>query len=508
VRTTLRSRSGPLIALLAARKNEEAWEHENFDRHGAFSYFLLRALNTAEADSIIRDNRISVSELLRYIRNGVEDGTLDRQHPTDFIEVDSLRTEVMAEIGPPGIPVSLKWDPMPPEAFSRKKRLPVAARTASEKAPPLSDAELRALIELEDRGQEILQRYLEGDEYPPAQSDFERGAAIYEKALQLAPGSIDLESRRDFFLGRVRIFQKRYADAVDLLERAVRLDPGSAVAYNALGIAYLEQAEYPRAILAFEDAIRRSIYWAYPRHNLALALTEAGEYDEAVRTYEIAMDLAPQYSYLPHNLGLVYQRMNRLRDAARYYRRAVRLAPERAAPYIALGVLNSSERQLREALDLLARHPDPDKLAIARHSLALLLSRRRGRFDEAVRLWRENIAAADYLPSRFSLAEALADRHPAQAVTEYEEIARRNPKNVAVRLRLAALLRGRPDRAREHLRAALSLELVNPLLYVRLAELEAAENPGRARKLYDEALCLTTDPEMRHDIERARKKLP
>ena len=61
-------------------------------------------------------------------------------------------------------------------------------------------------------------------------------------------------------------------------KQSVRIDPGEAYGYNALGIAYLEQADFAKAIPAFRDAARRAPNWSYPLHNLALAYVEAGDY--------------------------------------------------------------------------------------------------------------------------------------------------------------------------------------------------------------------------------------
>ena len=142
-----------------------------------------------------------------------------------------------------------------------------------------------------------------------------QGARYMQAARTLTRESLYLEGREDFFSGRAMLFDKKFADAAGLIEQSVRIDPGAAYAYNALGIAYLEQAQFDKAIPAFRDAFRRAPHWSYPLHNEALAHIEAGEYQPAIRLYVQAMKLTPQYSYLPYNLGLVYQRLNRRSDA-------------------------------------------------------------------------------------------------------------------------------------------------------------------------------------------------
>ena len=246
---------------------------------------------------------------------------------------------------------------------------------------------------LEDKGQEVLVRYLAGEQRPQTRGEFLAGQKYYEAAALLARDSVFLESRKDFCEGRVAIFDKNYPAAATLLERAVRLDPERAYAYNALGIAYLERADYDRASSAFRDAAKRAPYWAYPLHNLALALAEKGDSEGAIRAYRRAIQLAPKYAYLRYNLGLVYQRTNRHREAEEAYREALAIAPDDAQTLNALGSLKASEGKAAEAERLyreaLAKKAD---LLEARHNLAVLLWDRPGRAAEAVSLWRENLA--------------------------------------------------------------------------------------------------------------------
>ncbi len=129
-----------------------------------------------------------------------------------------------------------------------------------------------------------------------------------EAARTLTRESLLLEGRQDFFEGRALLFDHNFGDAAALLEQSIRIDAGAAYGYNALGIAYLEQAQYDKAIPAFRDAFQRAQQWSYPLHNEALARVQTGDYSGAIKLYQHAMRLTPQYSYLPYNLGLVYQR--------------------------------------------------------------------------------------------------------------------------------------------------------------------------------------------------------
>ena len=281
-------------------------------------------------------------------------------------DVDSFQAAIAAKRLLPDTQGSA-WDPL--------------TRLRSELSPEqlfLQENSLR--VALEDQAQQVLLRYLAGDQSPQAKGDFDSGSKYMEAAMRLTPESLYLEGRDSFFRGRAYLFDKQYDQAANLLEQSVRIDPGEAYGFNALGIAYLEQADFSKAIPAFRDAARRAPNWSYPLHNLALAYVEAGDYQDAIRSYQQAMRLTPQYSYLPYNLGLVYQRLNRRRDAETAYRRAMLLAPDSAEPLNALGSLRASEGKQAEAEKLYrdALQKNPSLLA-ARHNLGLLLASLKGR---------------------------------------------------------------------------------------------------------------------------------
>jgi len=534
---------GQMFGLMASRPRELSIEGPQFGGgHGAFSYFVLKGLN-GEADKN-SDQIVDVNELISYVQTKVPEATQDKQHPREFGTFDNALP--LADVRKPGInlararfplvydsagePLYLAAAQAAPGALSSETQRAIArldeAIAAGRFDPRQAGSAFAALgelkgllpperllletnkvrVALEDRGQQVILRYLTGDQVPQTKDDFARGAALYNYARLLTPESLFLDARESFCQGRTLLFDKRFSQSVDLLERAVRLDPQGAQSYNALGIAYLEQARYQEAIPAFRDAIRLAPHWSYPLHNLALAYTETGDYQAAIRAYEQAMRLTPQYAYLPYNLGLVYQRLNRRRDAERYYRRAIALAPDSGEPYNALGSLKAFSGKAREAEQLyreaLAKNP---RLLPARHNLALLLAEQRDRRGEAVALWQENLRLdPSFLPSRLSLAEVLDD--PRAAAEEYRAVLRERPEYVAARLALAAALTKAGDgtAALAELREAERLEPSNPRVAEQIGDLERGlGHPAEASAAYRKALELSREPETR---KRLRKK--
>jgi tetratricopeptide (TPR) repeat protein len=547
-----------VFGMLAAQKSQVAIEGFNYGGgHGAFTYFLMRGLNGA-AD-LNGDGKVTMDELADYVKDKVQESTASQQIPKTIGDID--QTRVMARVDKPGIelkdytrvvltasrsinpPAALTLAAIPalPSTASRLKYQDAATLVdqfekavaegrilnteeqgaftflAALKARLKSDDYQREAeklrVALENRGQEVLLAYLAGDRVPQQRADFLLGEAYFEAALLLAPDSLYLQSRLTFCQGRAAIFDKDYAGAAALLERAIGLDGERGYAYNGLGIAYLERANYDLAIAAFRDAARRAPYWAYPLHNMALAYTEKGDYDNAIRVYQRAMRLAPRVAYLPYNLGLLYQRMNRPADAEAMYRRALGTEPGNAQALNALGSLKAAAGRRVEAEQFYeqALERDPALLA-ARHNLAVLLAADAKRSGEALALWRDNLARdPDYLPSRLSLARALAATgHNEEAAQEYEKVIAARPAYVAARLALADVdIRiGKPNGAVSQLQQALQLQPGAPEILEQAARAYASlGRTAEARSAYERALQLAPDGAARKRIRAALEKL-
>jgi tetratricopeptide (TPR) repeat protein len=534
---------GDLFGLLASRPREVSLEGPEFGGgHGVFSYFVIKGLEGA-ADAN-QDGVVDADELIKYVSDQVPMATANKQHPREFGTYDNMMR--LSDTRKPGIDVA-QWRLMmdsrdggplylagAPQlasgaqaeldrftsAIDAGRLLPadpnnaftaLGAVKSAVTAEQYQERENQLRVALENKGQQVLLRYLAGEETPQSRDEFQSGARYMDAARTLTQESLFLEGRQDFFQGRALLFDKKFPEAANLLEEAVRIDPGAAYGFNALGIAYLEQADYDKAIPAFRDSVRRAQHWSYPLHNLALAYVETGDYRSAIRAYQEAIRLTPQYSYLPYNLGLVYQRLNRRKEAETEYAKAKMLAPNSAEPYNALGTLKASEGKRAEAEQLYrqALQKSPSLLA-ARHNLALLLAAQKGREKDAIELWRENLRqSADYLPSRLSLASALAAQGDnAGAVEEYRKILEAKPDYVAARIALADVLIKTNDRdgALDQLHQATKRDSQDPALFERIGDLEAArQHQAEARTAYQSALGLKPERGMRKRIETKLK---
>jgi tetratricopeptide (TPR) repeat protein/predicted nucleic acid-binding protein len=557
--STLPPRKTQVFGMLASQAGQESIEGEDFGGgHGAFTYFLLNGLNGA-ADTAQR-GKVTMGDLSAYVPAAVRDGTRGKQLPKQIGTADESRT--LADLSQDGItlppftgltltaarrraapldePPSPSAPPPDPIVIDRQRAADAVrgfeeAIRAGSLLPTddhsafgfldalraglaLRDYQLESdklRVALEDRGQQVLVRYLEGEAVAQDRADFEHGRQAFEAAKILAPDSVYLDSRALFCQGRVAVFDGKFDDAEALLERSVGLDPQRAYAYNGLGIADLERANYDRAILAFRDAAARAPYWPYPVHNLAVAYTEKGDYANATSAYKRARLLAPRAAYVPYNLGLLYQRMHRLADAEAMYRLALQFEPRNAQVLNAIGTLKAAggrpaDRAQAETLYRQALALDAGLLA-ARHNLAVLLADT-NRLADAILLWRENLARdPNHLPSRLGLARALAaaGRYD-EAAPEYEKMLAARPGFVAARLDLADVYArlGKPDAAAGQLQQALQAGPGDAEVLEKAARVyQSIGRPADARSTFEKALQAAPDGATRKRIRAGLAKL-
>ncbi len=552
---------GDLFGFLASRPKEVSLEGPQFGGgHGVFSYFVVKGLEGAADRN--KDGAVDADELIRYVSEQVPEATANKQHPREFGTYENSMK--LSDLSKPGVPLaqfptlhfpvlmdSRRGEPLFLAsaqdsagaarglaqdneqtaadlarfnlAITAGRLLPVETGNAFQDLPALKselsperyvELQNQLRVALENGAQEVLLRYLAGDQNPQSKDDFARAGRYMEAARTLTQESLFLEGRQNFFEGRALLFDKNFTGAAAMLEQSVRLDPAAAYGYNALGIAYLEQGQFDKAIPAFRDAARRAQYWSYPLHNQALAYTETGDFSAAVRAYQEAMRLTPQYSYLPYNLGLVYQRMNRKKDAEGAYRKAMMLAPNSAEPYNALGTLKASDGKAAEAerlyLQSLQKNP---ALIAARYNLALLLAAQKNRRAEAIALWRTNLTQSpNDLPSRLGLAGTLAqDGDTPGAIEQYRQVLALKPGYIAAYLALAQLLArsGDAEGALQELRGAAALDARNSGVFEQIGDVESARGrTADARAAYQSALGLSPERAARKRLGDKLKALP
>jgi adenylate cyclase len=113
-----------------------------------------------------------------------------------------------------------------------------------------------------------------------------------ERTLQRAIAAQPRYAASHMEYGSFLLRQGRARDAIGPYQRAADLQPGNPIAFNNLGVAYLNAGDFDKAAQAFSESLaiepRRSSY-----SNTGVGLYYTGRYEEAAEMFRKAVALAP-----------------------------------------------------------------------------------------------------------------------------------------------------------------------------------------------------------------------
>ncbi|MCZ7644670.1 MAG: tetratricopeptide repeat protein [Planctomycetota bacterium] len=219
--------------------------------------------------------------------------------------------------------------------------------------------------------------------------DLKAGLSCYEKALEVekaARPGVEPSPEVTTNLELARLEYRIVHERIEYLERAVKLEVGSAEAYNALGGGYLLRGERERALSAFRKAaaLEPQNVEAALNVGFAHALELNGPSDLNGELAELAESAVrfPEQARLFLHQGELLETAGLLEEAEARYVRAVRADPRCLEACEVLGRLrellgtadarDGTARQVGEALERLEREAAEAEKLPARRAAALL----------------------------------------------------------------------------------------------------------------------------------------
>ena len=206
--------------------------------------------------------------------------------------------------------------------------------------------------------------------------------ALWSDAADKAP----LMARPHFYVAEALAERGDDEGAIAALERAIRNDPGFAAAYGRLGELLLGRAPAHQAVDHLNRAVRlepddpglwRLLGDSY-RHRALQALPGEREQDwnDGLIAYRRALQLRPEEAGLYNNVGVILQELGRPKEAMAYHLRAATLEPLDARTQINIGAAHWMLGAVDEAIAAFEDAVEIDPASsMAWHNLATLYSR-------------------------------------------------------------------------------------------------------------------------------------
>ena len=126
---------------------------------------------------------------------------------------------------------------------------------------------------------------------------------------------------------------------IELLQQAVKEDPGNPDLYYQLGAKYEKAGRHPEAIKLYYAALEKGIQDGRLHSRIGDLLLRSGKKDEAIPEYEKAASLNPADTASQTNLAVAYLEKGRVPDAERVFKWVLTTDPESAAAYNGLGLI-------------------------------------------------------------------------------------------------------------------------------------------------------------------------
>ena len=286
---------------------------------------------------------------------------------------------------------------------------------------------------------------------------FESAEAAYRHVLAIEPEGADTLH----LLGLLAYQRQRHEQALDLINRAIRLQGDRAVFHNNAALALLGLGHLDEAEASCRRAIGLDPAYPVAHGTLGTVLRLGGRLEEAELSCRAAIDLDPALVASHCQLGQILAARGRPDQAAESFRAALRLAPGLldahlglAAVLRELGRMGEVEPCLRQALRLVPGDPEL-------HNLLGVTLRSLARPAEAEACYHAALRLApDFAEAHNNLGRVLSElgRHD-EAEARYRAALRLKPDYAEAHSNLGAALleQGRAVEAEECQHRALRL---------------------------------------------------
>jgi tetratricopeptide (TPR) repeat protein/transglutaminase-like putative cysteine protease len=181
--------------------------------------------------------------------------------------------------------------------------------------------------------------------------------------------------------------------AVQLLKRAVEVDPKHKYAWNNLGLAYLSMRQNDEAIAAFQKAVDVNPYDEFAFNNMGRAYWQERKYDEAANAFHKQLEINPLDKFAHGNLGSMYAEWHKYQDAAPELEKAASLTPDDPALQVSLGDAYLNLGQDDEGLAAFDRAVQISPTPVVWNNIAYQLSLKNAHLDKAQQYAESAVAA-------------------------------------------------------------------------------------------------------------------
>ena len=169
---------------------------------------------------------------------------------------------------------------------------------------------------------------------------------LITKAIAINPDYVGAHSN----LGNALKALGRLDEAVVSYSKAITINPDLFEVHSSLGVVLKVLGRLDEAISSYQKALAIKPDYAEAHNNLGNALYDQGKFDEAMGSFDRATNIKPNYAEAHSNLGNAFQELGQLDEAAASYNDAISIKPDYAEAHSNLGAALQKLEQFDEAV--------------------------------------------------------------------------------------------------------------------------------------------------------------
>jgi tetratricopeptide (TPR) repeat protein len=180
------------------------------------------------------------------------------------------------------------------------------------------------------------------------QGNLNGARSFYEQVLKIQPRHFDALQ----LLGTIAGQMKDYQQSLELLTKALTINPSHPITHYNRGQALQELNRFEDALVSYDRAIALKPDYAEAYSNRGSILHELKQFKEALVSLQQAITINPRLSALTYyNLGLTLQELKHFEDAIANYQQAIVIKPDYAQAYSNYGIALHQLGRFEEGID-------------------------------------------------------------------------------------------------------------------------------------------------------------
>jgi tetratricopeptide (TPR) repeat protein len=178
-------------------------------------------------------------------------------------------------------------------------------------------------------------------------SNYDKAVDLLKKAIGINPNFVLAHNK----LGIIYLIQQRSDEAYNEFQKIVRLSPFNSVFHVNLGIALLRKERLKEALAQFKKAEKLGGIEPDAYCEMAYIHFRLGEIEEAIKTYKKAFKIDPEFYKAHFELGQIYLERNSLSEALVEFDQVVRIKPDYDLVYYHLGLVYAYKGMKEKAIE-------------------------------------------------------------------------------------------------------------------------------------------------------------